>query len=148
MKHNANAGCWVVLGWPWPLYTLYWLINTRWKLMKIFLTFAGNENNFETMEACVVNCGGPSDHTTASFSSPTTPRALTLCKPDNLMLDVGHFLWLFSFQLPTSVHLWRACVHCRRKLDLAIFSKRATILIESCKSADNLGNYCTKCICS
>lgn len=38
----------------------------------------GNENNFETMEACVVNCGGPSDHTTATFSSPTTPRSITL----------------------------------------------------------------------
>ena len=145
MKHTqCQPGCWVVRVWPWPLCTLYWLIKTRWKLMKKFLSFAGNENNFETMEACVVNCGGPSDHTTATFSSPTTPRSITLCKPD------GHLTFshsVFFFQLPTSVRLWRVCVRCRRKLDLAIFSKSVTILIESCKSADNLGNYCS-CICS
>lgn len=44
----------------------------------------GNENNFETMEECVINCGGPSDRSTTkgvSFShstrAPSTTRQTT-----------------------------------------------------------------------
>ncbi len=37
----------------------------------------GNENNFETMEDCVVNCGGPTDHPTTAFSFPASVTAST-----------------------------------------------------------------------
>jgi len=37
----------------------------------------GNENNFETMEECVINCGGPSDHSTTSFSFATATTRTT-----------------------------------------------------------------------
>ena len=38
---------------------------------------SGNENNFETMEECVINCGGPSDHSTTSFSFATATTRTT-----------------------------------------------------------------------
>ena len=96
----------------------------------------------------MVNCGGPSDHTTTPFSfpapteaSPTTKRSLTFGKsllpsPDRVSIDL--------FQRPTLLRHWpwRPCVPSRRKLVPAMSSKHVTILIESCKSADNLGNYC------
>ena len=75
-------------------------------------------------------------------SPPPPPPELSLSVRRTSRPHLGHFLSLFLLQPPPSVHPWRASVRCPRKLDLAIFSKSVTTLIESCKSADNLGNYC------
>ena len=106
------------------------------------------------MEACVVNCGGPSDHSTTPFSfptatsrsisvvtqaSPTTRRSLTFCRPRCL---THNFNWFVLLQHPSWVLHWRVCALSPRKWGPVISSKHVTILIESCKSADNLGNYC------
>ena len=99
------------------------------------------------MEACVVNCGGPSEHSTTitpfafptpTEASPTTRRSLTFCES-----PVRQFAVSFSlFQLPAWLLLLTLSVLSPKKWGLAISSKHVTILIESCKSADNLGNYC------
>jgi len=51
----------------------------------------GNENNFETMEECVINCGGPSDHdhstTTFSFSTATTRTTLPFSQTSSSILS-------------------------------------------------------------
>ena len=81
-------------------------------LFKNYCIISGNENNFETMEACFVACGGPSDHPTTTFSFPTgsvTARSVPSQSPSSTLASIRGLTTASTFDQSTR----RSLVFCK-----------------------------------